>query len=219
MKRFLFKVRDSYQFAKLRFIFQKFCFNGVLISYLAHRYNATWRNERAFEVPLVKHILETYKKIMPNARVLEIGNVLSHYYPSNHTVVDKYEVSQGVVNRDLLDYVPDKKYDLLVSISTLEHIGWDESDFSPLKTLYAVKKMKNIVNPGGIIVLTFPYGHNPFLDFFVRKNLLRFSRVNFYKRTSAINTWKQVSKKNFLKTQYGFPYPNANGVCLAFIFV
>ena len=56
-------------------------------------------------------------------RILELGNVLSHYYPVHHDIVDKYEKSSGVSNVDIRDFDTSKDYDLVVSISTFEHIG------------------------------------------------------------------------------------------------
>jgi hypothetical protein len=58
--------------------------------------------------------------------ILEIGNVLSHYFPVNHDIVDKYEKADGVINQDVVHFYSPKKYDLIVSVSTLEHVGWDE---------------------------------------------------------------------------------------------
>jgi len=51
--------------------------------------------------------------------------VLSHYFAVKHDIVDKYEIAPSVVNEDLVNFKPGKKYDLIVSISTLEHVGWD----------------------------------------------------------------------------------------------
>ena len=44
-----------------------------------------------------------YKRILennPNAKILEIGNVLSHYTTVNHEIVDKYEKGINVKNID-----------------------------------------------------------------------------------------------------------------------
>ena len=49
------------------------------------------------------------------------------YYKFEHDIVDKYEKKKGIINQDIVDYKPDKKYDLIISISTLEHVGWDET--------------------------------------------------------------------------------------------
>ena len=49
-----------------------------------------------------------------------------HYFPADHEIVDKYEKGDGIVNEDIVNFRPGKKYDLIVSISTLEHISWNE---------------------------------------------------------------------------------------------
>ena len=59
--------------------------------------------------------------------IFEVGSVLSHYFPINHDVLDKYEKGHGVINQDVVDFKPHNKYDLIVSISTLEHVGFDDN--------------------------------------------------------------------------------------------
>jgi len=58
--------------------------------------------------------------------ILEIGNVLSRHIKLEHDILDKYETAKGVINEDIVDFKSEKKYDLIISISTLEHVGWDE---------------------------------------------------------------------------------------------
>ena len=87
-------------------------------------------------------------------RVLELGHVLSHYVdPSNygfasHTVVDKYETSAmaNVHNVDIVDFESDALFDLIVSVSTIEHIGWDESPRDPEKVLLALQCMQGLLS-------------------------------------------------------------------------
>jgi hypothetical protein len=108
-----------------------FIFNGKTYYYFVHKYNTTWKNERAVEVPIIWDIVrEHYRQ---GKRVLEVGNVLSHYFRIFHDVLDKYEVAEGVINQDVVDFKPAWKYDLIVSISTLEHVGWDEEPKEPEK--------------------------------------------------------------------------------------
>lgn len=208
------RIRDSYQYARLRFFFQPFYFGGHWIKYLAHRYNATWRNERAFEVPLVWGLLAAFKEKNSDAQVLEIGNVLSHYYPINHIVVDKYEKSVGVINEDILEFKSDKKFDAIIAISTIEHIGWHEDVVDPLKTLRVVKKLKGMLNPGGMLLVTIPHGVNPFLDYLLRVRIVAVGMHHYFKRTSSLNTWSRCSRSDFLNSKYGFPFGNANSICL-----
>jgi hypothetical protein len=74
-----------------------FQFQGTTLRYFAHPYNATWRSERAVEIPLARHFLGQ----VAGGTGIEVGNVLSHYGAIDHLVVDKYEASPGVVNRDV----------------------------------------------------------------------------------------------------------------------
>ena len=55
-------------------------------------------------------------------------------------MVDKYERAPGVVNRDVLDLDDLGHFELVVAISTLEHVGWDEEPRRPEAALDAVKR-------------------------------------------------------------------------------
>jgi hypothetical protein len=66
-----------------------FVFNGRTYPYLYHVCNKTWKNERGVEIPIFREMLLHHQ----NARILEVGNVLSHYFPVHHDVVDKHEVA------------------------------------------------------------------------------------------------------------------------------
>jgi len=56
-----------------------------------------------------------------NMNILEVGNVLAHYFNVGHNVRDKYEKYYGVINEDVVMFKPAEPCDLVVSISTLEH--------------------------------------------------------------------------------------------------
>ena len=105
-------------------LFKELLFHGLSHEYFYNSYNFTWCNERIVEVPIIMRFIEE----AGNKRILEVGNVLSHYVAHDHDVVDKYERSSMIINEDIAHFRSEKPYDLIVSISTLEHIGWDESD-------------------------------------------------------------------------------------------
>lgn len=90
-------------------------------------------------------------------RVLEVGNVLSNYSSITHDVLDKYESSDGVINEDIICFNHGKQYDLIICISTLEHIGWDEIPREPKKIHTAIKQMKKLLSPMGTIMITTPF--------------------------------------------------------------
>jgi hypothetical protein len=62
-------------------------FNGECYQYFYHWFNTTFKNERTIEIPIVCKFINESK----NLEILEIGNVLSHYFEFKHDVVDKYE--------------------------------------------------------------------------------------------------------------------------------
>jgi len=49
----------------------------------------------------------------------EIGIVLSHHVKFELDILDKYEIAEGVSNVDVVVFRSQKKYDLIVSISTI----------------------------------------------------------------------------------------------------
>jgi hypothetical protein len=137
-----------------------FLFCGRKYHYFFHAYNKTWANERTIEIPLA---LEMVNQNNPH-ETLEIGNVLSHYMKTEHTIVDKYEKRKGVLNRDVTTLDTHLKYSLIVSISTLEHVGWDEIPREPGKHRVALGKMIALLKPGGRLFVTIPLGYNPGVD-------------------------------------------------------
>lgn len=173
-------------------IFRKedtFIFRGKKYRYFYHWYNTTWKNERAVEISIISNIVRANK----TKRILEVGNVLLHYFDFPHDILDKYEIAPGVINQDIVDYRPNQKYDLIISISTLEHIGWDEKIKDPKKIPKALKNMIDCVVPGGKIFLTFPLGENPFLDDLFERRKMYLDKITILSRIE--NGWKEISQK------------------------
>ncbi|HAV15426.1 MAG TPA: hypothetical protein DCX25_03785 [Candidatus Pacebacteria bacterium] len=205
------RINKSYYLHKLSEPIRTFTVRGKLYRYFCHRYNTTWLNERAVEVPLIWSEVQRY----PNDQVLEVGNVLSHYFPTTHQVVDKYETAPKVMNQDIVKFHSKKKFMLIVSISTLEHVGWDESPRDKQKILTAIKVLMRLLRPGGTLIMTLPLGYNPHLDQYLRTNTLHFDTSLFLKRTSAFNTWREVSKHVLEEhPQYNHPFQNANVIVI-----
>lgn len=163
-----------------------FVFNGQSYPYLYHFCNKTWKNERGIEIPIFRDLLLRQQ----TARILEVGNVLSHYLTTHHDVLDKYEVAPGIINQDVVEFVPAERYDLILSISTLEHVGWDEEPREPAKMLRAIEHLRNrCLAPGGQIVASLPLGYNKFFDGLLRDGKSPFTQQHFLKRISKRNYW------------------------------
>ena len=169
-----------------------FSFRGKSYRYFWHCYNSTWRNERAVEIPIARSFLDG----IPAGRVLEIGNVLSHYGRVSHKVVDKYERAENVRNEDVCDFRSEKKYDLILSVSTLEHVGWDEEPKDETKVLRAFEHLRKLLAPAGKLVVTIPLGYNPPLDRMIGEGRLSFAECVFLKRKPRSNRWSKVSAED-----------------------
>ncbi|MBI2948963.1 MAG: hypothetical protein HYY23_15085 [Verrucomicrobia bacterium] len=187
-------------------------FQSAELDYFYHRYNMTWACERCLEVPVGRFYLEQFRE----RRILEVGNVLSHYFPVRHDVLDKFERGKGIINLDIVDFAPDKPYDLVLSISTFEHIGFDDeaSTTSDQKIRAALFACRNILAAEGKLVITVPIGYNPHLDRLIREQTLGASREVYFVRT-AFSTWTPADRPNALKKQYRRPFPYANALLVA----
>lgn len=190
-----------------------FLLHGNSYYYFYHRYSLTWQNERIVEVPIVWEIVKEYA----GKNILEVGNVLSHYFPVNYDILDKYEKDDGVVNEDIVSFQPSKKYDLIVSISTIEHVGWDEDQRDSTKILRAIENLKKLIAPGGKIVITFPVGYNPEMDKLLNEGKICFTKQYNMQRVSKDNAWIEVSSQHLKNIKYDEPFKYANGLIIGII--
>lgn len=195
-----------------------FVLDGVKYNYFFNK--DTWNDERVIELPIIWDMVSKYK----NKSILEVGNVLSHYYPIDHDVVDKYEVGEGIINSDIVEFKPEKKYDLVVSISTFEHIGYDEEPYKQpqinadtYKIIDAIENIKSFLVPGGKLVFTAPLGYSPCLDYLLYRGKIKFTKSYYMKRISKDNKWSEVGLEEAHTLKYHAPYPAANGLLIGII--
>lgn len=203
----------SYPFLRRAREAEPFSVFGRRIPYVRHHFNRAWRNERSVELALAYDFLA---ETAPG-RTLEVGNVLSHYGLVEHEILDKYEPAPGVINEDVVDYVPAEPYDRLLSISTLEHIGWDERPREPKKVLRAVDNMRRMLAPGGPMLVTAALGQNPHLDGYVRDGRLEFPVQAFLKRISNDNRWVEITSREAAGATYDRPYKAGNVIFVGIV--
>ena len=166
-------------------------------------------NERAVEIGLARGFLAGRA-----GEVLEVGNVLSNFMELPHDVVDKYEIAPGVINEDIVTFAPGKKYDVIVTLSTLEHVGWDETPRTPEKILAAIAQLKSLLAPGGELLATMPVDYNAFLDQAVRENRTGFAKVEFLIRTTADNEWSEAALTEAMSRKFNSPYSCAGAIII-----
>jgi SAM-dependent methyltransferase len=190
---------------------EQFQFKGEWYDYFYHKHHTTWKNERSVEIP----IIQRYVKSHEGKNILELGNVLSLYFPVSYDIVDKYEEAKGVINEDVVDFKPEKKYDLIISISTLEHIGFDEEIKDSTKIQKAIKHLRTLLAPRGKIIVSVPLGYNPEMDKLLRDGKT-FTKLYYFKRT-AIDRWVEVSKEEVKNIKFNYPFPKDNGLVIGII--
>ena len=190
----------------------EFTFAGKSLPLFYHRYNMTWATERAVEVPVAGEFLRRFA----GKSVLEVGNVTPHYLDTGHTILDKFESGPGIINEDIADFAPSERFDLILSVSTFEHIGFDdEADGdSGKKISQAIATCRGLLAVGGQLVLTLPLGYNPALDRMIADGQLGSDRATFLKRTGRL-AWQAVDADTALASEYGRPFPYANAVMIA----
>ncbi|MCP9488909.1 MAG: hypothetical protein MSC31_03435 [Solirubrobacteraceae bacterium MAG38_C4-C5] len=187
-----------------------FDFGGQRHPYFCHRANHTYSNERAVELPIAWAFV---KQAPPDARLLEIGNVLCNYFPTSHEVLDKYEQHPKVTfNKDVLEFEPAEPLQRIVSVSTLEHVGRGRDGDGPMAFEQAVIRAASWLAPQGKMLVTVPLGYNPGVEDFLERNETH--RVGFLKRESADNLWRECTQEECRGTYYGRPYPFANAIAV-----
>lgn len=195
-----------------------FVFQNTKYKYFYHQYNVTWRNERTVEIPIVLRIL-----CLTHGDILEVGNVLSHYFETEHDIIDKYEQGPRITTQDVTEVETLKRYDLIISISTLEHVGWDENPADgelvndPDKILRAMEKLKTLLKPRGNIFFTVPIGYNPHLDKLLEAGRLLFDKCYFMKRVSKKDRWVEADWEDVKGITFNKSVPTANAIMIGII--
>jgi SAM-dependent methyltransferase len=181
--------------------------------YLYHRYKRSWLTERAVEVPVVQAEVDRHA----GGRILEVGHVLGHYRPQSHVVVDKYEQAPGVLNRDVLDLGDLGPFDLIVAVSTLEHVGHDESPRDPAAAGRAVAALRERLAPGGRLLITVPAGYNRAFDAAIAQGSIPARSLTALRRVGGGTRWREVAPARAWQAPYDFLLYSARAVVFAVI--
>lgn len=183
---------------------------GKDTKYFLHKYNTTWRNERAVELAAATAFLAENQ----GGPFLEFGNVLEHYgFRQPDVVVDLYEKGPRITNVDIVDFASEKKFKVMVSISTIEHVGWDERPRSAEKTAMALDRLVSHLTNDGKMFITAPTGHNPYLDAMIRDGIPNVERQVFYVR----DRFDWSPSPDFVAIPYGSKGPGAASMWMAVI--
>ena len=192
---------------------KKFSHQNKELEYFYHPYNITWRNERIIEVPIVLHELSQIDK--QSNKILEVGAVLQHYTDTEWDVLDKFETADNIKKEDITTYNPEQKYDFVMSISTIEHVGYDDSEKDEKGVEKAIKNIKeNILSEKGKAIITLPYGYNPAVEEFLENHKEICEKITYLQRQNNENEWKEVTEEELKGCKYGQPHNAANGIAI-----
>jgi hypothetical protein len=165
-------------------------------------------------IPIVWDMIQMYRQ--QNKKVLEVGNMLSYVFKVDHDILDKYEIVEGVINEDAVDFNPPRQYDLIVSIFTLQVVGLDESPREPTKGFRAMQNLKRLLAPGGRMIVLHALGHNYEMDKLLKNGTMQFDKQFYLKRTSHYK-WKETIWDDVKDSTYDYSIPTANGVVIGVI--
>lgn len=185
------------------FVFQKRRYH-----YFYHLYNRTVAGERVVEIPLARKLAKEYQ----DKNILEVGNVLDHYFPIFHDVLDKYEKGDGVINKDVVTFETKKRYDLIVSVSTMEHVGYSYGEKRDLKKVFVgIENLKKHLAKKGMMFVTFPVFYHPNITKMILERKMPFNDEHFFERKSFLNEWEEVDFEEAIKgVTYDQYFANAN---------
>lgn len=190
-----------------------FTYHGRELNRFDHLYNSTAISERGVEVAVAVDFL-AWRWEPP---ILEVGNVLKHYEPEavvpGRRVVDLYEHGWGVDNIDVFDI--EGEYESIVSISTLEHVGFDYEPRIPNAggPLYAVAYLRELLTSSGVLLVTFGIGFNPELDAHLGELEADATRYTYLNRKAQHGWASEWYERDFPGlTDYGTVTPWANTV-------
>lgn len=170
-------------------------------------------NERIVEVPFVFQHLPRQSK----ARILDIGccestlsiSLATLGYEITGVDLRPYELIHpnfSFVQGDMCRVqLPSNIFDMVISLSTLEHIGLESIYGSPASAETSdravISVIKRVLKPGGILLLTVPSASQPYKDKFMRaytptqlnKMLKGFKSVSiqFYRTDPNRQVWKR----------------------------
>lgn len=164
-------------------------------------YNSTAFNERGVEIAVALSWMAD--RVLVDG--IEVGAVLQHYGFPTHRVVDKYEQGPGVENIDVMDI--DGQYDWVLSISTIEHVGWDELQQDARGAIKALDHLVGLLARGGAALITVPGGYNPALDDYLATGAGASRACTMVRSTEG---WVQSDELLFLR--YGSSTPWAESV-------
>jgi len=170
-------------------------------------YNNPDKNERAVELALAFYFCKKTPEIV------ELGAVLPYYINATHSVYDLHDPYKNCIRINLENL---NKYSLVdknvVSISTLEHVGFDNYANQAIRQPTAnwangIKIFEKIQQEAKSYLITLPIGYNSGLD----EECKKLPNAILLKRINEDNDWERTDSWSH---KYNNPFFAANGLCI-----
>lgn len=197
---------------KFRFKDKTFFYNGKELNLFENIYNCGYAYTRMTERSVELSLAEEWLKGV-DGEVTEVGAV-TLYYPLNYGervkhIIDPTDKHCGVdIRRSVFDC--DLSGKNVLSISTVEHIGTGEYNYSDSHT--PVDAINKIVSESKSCMITAPIGYNSVLDEWIRTNMNDKRRYNLkLLKRSCNNHWEEASIEEINEIEY-IHGNGANGV-------
>ena len=224
-----------------------FTFKGKELYYNRIKFNNP--TERAVEISIAFDFIANLEN---HQKILEVGNVLSHYENSlsenlglrTRRIIDKFEVDLGVENQDLMSLPSSEKYDAIVSISSVEHVGQagdpsggygEQTESRDLEApLKAIAKIYDLLAVNGKALITVPFGKLTDAEWYIQfskeylevlwkkygipKNAISANYLKLIDRETADDKhymlWREVDVLELSNSEYGWPLSQANSIAI-----
>lgn len=190
------------------------------------QYNSPKFNERTVEVTLGLWFMQARLKMIElhggGFVPVEVGNVLGMYWPRHERIFGRvfpwvvYDLADNGQDASFADFTGSD----VLSISTVEHIGYDNQGLEKINGFHiglselgfenwirswdaAPRLLSRIVKQASQFLVTWPVGLNPHLDTVVARTpkLRRLARV--IRRVDVTNGWEVDENKSF---EYGYDF-------------
>lgn len=169
-------------------------------------------DERIIEYPWVLSRVDEAQSILDAGSVLNVRELLAHPILLGKRLVIYTLAPEGIISSPHVSYIygdlratilKSGQFDLIVCISTLEHIGMDNTllytsdrqyqESSDSDYLLVIDELKRLLTPQGKLLITVPYGRAQKLGWLqqfdrtglnaIEKRLGHLNRADFYKYT------------------------------------
>lgn len=131
----------------------------------------------------------------------------------SHDILDKYEIADGVIIEDVTEFHSLKRYDLIFSIITMQHVRSNESRRNSTKIIKAIENLKKILSHDGIILILHGLGENKEVHKLLETGKIKLDKI-FYLKKICKYKWRGAEWEEVRNLEYDYSVPTARAVLI-----